>query len=131
MTTIQLGIVAYDRVHPELLEAIASGKIKGIEELITRRVALEDLVEQGLLTLLNDRDSHGMSRTYVLITILTMPLSSENSYSSVITGSRAGLVLLNMFVYYRIGTVWRKSCFAANTPFTPEAVITILARQND
>ncbi|KAF9461749.1 alcohol dehydrogenase GroES domain protein [Collybia nuda] len=51
------GTAAYDRVHPELLEALEAGKITGIEQLITRRVALEDVVEKGFLALLNDKDN--------------------------------------------------------------------------
>ncbi|KAG6872562.1 hypothetical protein C0995_008835 [Termitomyces sp. Mi166 len=52
------GIAAYDRVHPELLEAVGAGKITGIEDLITRRIALDDVVEEGFHTLLHNRDAH-------------------------------------------------------------------------
>lgn len=38
---------------------MAAGKITGIEELITRRVAIEDVVEKGFLTLLNEKDTQG------------------------------------------------------------------------
>ncbi|KAF9461748.1 alcohol dehydrogenase GroES domain protein [Collybia nuda] len=51
------GIASYDRIHPELLEALASGKITGVEQLITRKVAIEDVVEKGFLTLVNDKDT--------------------------------------------------------------------------
>lgn len=51
--------MAYDGVHSEVLEAVAAGKIPNIEKLITRKIALEDVVEQGFETLLNDRDSQG------------------------------------------------------------------------
>ncbi|KAF8064978.1 alcohol dehydrogenase GroES domain protein [Lyophyllum atratum] len=51
------GTAAYDRVHPELIEAIAAGKIPGLEELITRKIALEDVVEKGFRALLDDKDA--------------------------------------------------------------------------
>lgn len=59
LLTEGLGPAAYDRVHSELLEVIAAGKIPGLESLITRKVALEDVVESGFNTLLNDKDAHG------------------------------------------------------------------------
>lgn len=54
-----VGTVGYDRVHPELLEAVALGKIPDIDSLITSRVAIEEVVEKGFKALLNDKDSHG------------------------------------------------------------------------
>lgn len=56
--------MAYDRVHPELLEAIAAGKIAGLEGLITRKVALKDVVDKGFLALLHDKDAHGKLRLH-------------------------------------------------------------------
>lgn len=55
------GTAAYDRVHPELLEAIGAGKIAGLEDLITSKIALEDVVEKGFRALLENRDAHGSS----------------------------------------------------------------------
>ncbi|KAF5384211.1 hypothetical protein D9615_003458 [Tricholomella constricta] len=52
------GIAAYDRVHPKLLEAIAEGKITGLEDLITGKIALENVVEKGFRALLDNRDAH-------------------------------------------------------------------------
>ncbi|GLB39685.1 putative alcohol dehydrogenase GroES-like domain [Lyophyllum shimeji] len=51
------GTLAYDRVHPELLEAVAAEKIPGLEELITSKIALEDVVEKGFRALLDDKDA--------------------------------------------------------------------------
>ncbi|TFK73163.1 alcohol dehydrogenase GroES domain protein [Pluteus cervinus] len=51
------GTSAYDRIHSEVLEAVAAGKILGIEKLITRKIAIEDVVEKGFKTLLADKDS--------------------------------------------------------------------------
>ncbi|KAG5726594.1 (R,R)-butanediol dehydrogenase [Termitomyces sp. T112] len=65
------GSAAYDRVHPELLEAVAAGKIPGIEDLITRRIALEDVVEKGFKALLHNKDAH--------IKILVRPSGNEKS----------------------------------------------------
>lgn len=63
------GSAAYDRVHPELLAAVGSGKIPGIEDLITRRIALEDLVEKGFNALIHDRDAHSQSFTRLKLSI--------------------------------------------------------------
>ena len=53
------GCVAYDRDHPEMLKALAEGKFKGLEQLITRRIPLEDFVEKGVKALINEKDEHG------------------------------------------------------------------------
>ncbi|KAF4613249.1 hypothetical protein D9613_010930 [Agrocybe pediades] len=52
-----IGILGYTGIHPELIEAVASGKIKDLEELITRKIPIEDVVEKGIMALLNDKDS--------------------------------------------------------------------------
>ncbi|KAF7762447.1 hypothetical protein Agabi119p4_9040 [Agaricus bisporus var. burnettii] len=52
------GIVGYDRVHEEVLSLIASGKIKGLDELITKRISLDDVVEEGFKKLLSEKDKH-------------------------------------------------------------------------
>ncbi|RDB17389.1 (R,R)-butanediol dehydrogenase [Hypsizygus marmoreus] len=54
---ILTGTLAYDRVHEELIEALAAGKIKDVESLITSRVAIGDVVEKGFKALLNDKDA--------------------------------------------------------------------------
>ncbi|KAJ3554046.1 hypothetical protein NM688_g3309 [Phlebia brevispora] len=51
------GILGYDRVHAELLEAIAAGKFQGLEKLITRKIALDDVVEKGIKALLKEKDT--------------------------------------------------------------------------
>lgn len=53
-----IGTAAYNGIHPEMLEAVASGKIKGMEEFITRKIAIEDLVEKGIMALLHEKDKH-------------------------------------------------------------------------
>ncbi|KAG6907319.1 hypothetical protein DXG01_009438 [Tephrocybe rancida] len=52
---------SYDRVHPELLEAIGSGKIPGLEDLITSKISIDDVVEKGFHALLNNKDAQGLS----------------------------------------------------------------------
>ncbi|KZT08048.1 alcohol dehydrogenase GroES domain protein [Laetiporus sulphureus 93-53] len=47
---------ACDREHPELIQAVADGKFPGLEELITRKIVLDDLVEEGIKALINDKD---------------------------------------------------------------------------
>ncbi len=46
-------------MHAEVIEALAAGKIRGIEGLITSRVAIEDVVEKGFRVLLKDKDAQG------------------------------------------------------------------------
>nr|VWO99721.1 F-box and WD domain protein [Ganoderma boninense] len=53
------GVIAYDRVHEEMLKAVAAGKFGGLENLITRRITLEDFVEKGLKALISEKDEHG------------------------------------------------------------------------
>ncbi|KDR76847.1 hypothetical protein GALMADRAFT_225704 [Galerina marginata CBS 339.88] len=55
---ILTGTVCYNGIHPEMLAAVSSGKINGISNLITKKISLEDLVQEGLLTLLHNKDSH-------------------------------------------------------------------------
>jgi threonine dehydrogenase-like Zn-dependent dehydrogenase len=52
------GTVCYNGIHPEMLAAVASGQIKGVSDLITRKISLDDLVQDGLLALLHQKDSH-------------------------------------------------------------------------
>jgi len=48
---------ACDREHPELIQAVADGKLPGLEDLITKKIPLEDLLEEGILALARDRDT--------------------------------------------------------------------------
>ncbi|KAJ3517081.1 hypothetical protein NLJ89_g735 [Agrocybe chaxingu] len=50
------GSIVYRGDHPELLEAVAAGKLQGLEDLITRKIAIEDVVEQGFKALINEKD---------------------------------------------------------------------------
>lgn len=38
---------------------VADGKISGIEELVTSKVSLDDVVEKGIMALLKEKDSQG------------------------------------------------------------------------
>ncbi|KAL4269476.1 zinc-containing alcohol dehydrogenase family protein [Pleurotus pulmonarius] len=51
------GIICYDGEHPELLKEVAAGKFPNIEDLITRKIALKDLVEQGMEVLVKEKDT--------------------------------------------------------------------------
>lgn len=59
----KIGTAAYNGIHPEMLEAVAAGKFKGIEKLITRKIPIEDLVEKGIMALLHEKDKHGENLT--------------------------------------------------------------------
>ncbi|KAI8988990.1 alcohol dehydrogenase GroES domain protein [Trametes punicea] len=52
------SILAYDRVHAELLQAVAEGKFVGLESLITRRTTFEDVVDKGIKALIHEKDDH-------------------------------------------------------------------------
>lgn len=54
-----LGILGYDRAHGELLEAVGAGKFQGLEKLITKKIELEDVVNEGIVSLLNEKDTQG------------------------------------------------------------------------
>ena len=58
-----LGVLAFDRVHAEMLRAVAEGRfnLNGLESLITRRISLEDFVEKGIKALIHEKDKHGES----------------------------------------------------------------------
>ena len=61
--SIHPGVLAYDRVHGEMLRAVAEGSlsVNGLESLITRRINLEDFVEGGIRALIHEKDKHGES----------------------------------------------------------------------
>ncbi|RPD60647.1 alcohol dehydrogenase GroES domain protein [Lentinus tigrinus ALCF2SS1-7] len=65
------GVIAYDRDHPEMLRAVAEGKFKGLENLITRRIGLEDFVDKGIHALIHEKDQH--------VKILVHPSQNEPS----------------------------------------------------
>ncbi|TBU63555.1 GroES-like protein [Dichomitus squalens] len=55
------GVISFDRVHNDMLKAVAEGKFNGIENIITRRIGLEDFVEKGIKALVNEKDEQGES----------------------------------------------------------------------
>jgi threonine dehydrogenase-like Zn-dependent dehydrogenase len=69
------GSIAYDGIHPEVLIAVAARKIAGIEDLITSKISIDDIIEKGFQALLNDKGSQGKEsrfyRSYVLPTSIS------------------------------------------------------------
>ncbi|KAL4262762.1 zinc-containing alcohol dehydrogenase family protein [Pleurotus pulmonarius] len=47
----------YSGIHPELLDAVAAGKFHHLDELITKKILLKDVVEEGIKTLLSEKGS--------------------------------------------------------------------------
>ena len=45
--------------HPELLQAVGQGYFAGLENLITRKIGLEDLVDKGIKGLIHEKDEMG------------------------------------------------------------------------
>lgn len=56
-----LGIIGYDRVHGEVVQALAEGKFQGLEKLITRKISLQDVVEKGIKALMAEKDTQSKS----------------------------------------------------------------------
>jgi (R,R)-butanediol dehydrogenase/meso-butanediol dehydrogenase/diacetyl reductase len=50
------GTIAYVRDHPAVIKLVQEGKID-LEPFITDRISLEDLVEDGLETLIHHKDT--------------------------------------------------------------------------
>jgi hypothetical protein len=42
-----------------VLIAVAARKIAGIEDLITSKISIDDIIEKGFQALLNEKDSQG------------------------------------------------------------------------
>jgi threonine dehydrogenase-like Zn-dependent dehydrogenase len=72
--------VCYNGIHPEMLTAVASGRIQGISDVITKKISLENLVQEGLLSLLHEKDTQGKSRSVRLSLRLTI-VSSQSPCS--------------------------------------------------
>lgn len=53
--------MAYTGVHPEVLEVVASGRIQGLEDLVTKKICIDDVVEQGIMALLTEKDKQGIT----------------------------------------------------------------------
>ena len=51
MSQFAIGTAAYNGIHLEMLDAVAAGKFKGMEKLITRKMAIEDLVEKVIMAM--------------------------------------------------------------------------------
>ena len=60
-----------------MLEAVAAKKFKGIEKLITRKIAIEDLVEKGIMALLYEKDKQ--SNVFNLKTFSTTSFANNES----------------------------------------------------
>lgn len=56
-----VGIVGYDHIHEEVLKLLGEGKFPNIEKLITRKIKLDDVVEDGLKRLISEKDRQGQS----------------------------------------------------------------------
>ena len=55
------GMLGYDRVHQELMDAVAAGKFQGLSKFITKKIALEDVVKEGIFSLLKEKDTQSES----------------------------------------------------------------------
>lgn len=62
------GVIAYRNIFPEVIKLIDSGKIKA-EELVTKKIKLDEIVKEGFDALLNDP-----SEVKILIDIAGVPV---------------------------------------------------------
>lgn len=68
------GIIGYDRVHGEVVQALGEGKFQGLEKLITRKISLKDVVEKGIKALMAEKDTQSKSSMVVVYSSLTLSL---------------------------------------------------------
>ena len=55
-------MLGYDRIHGELMDAVGAGKFPGLEKLITKKIDLADVVDEGIMSLVHDKDTQSQSR---------------------------------------------------------------------
>jgi hypothetical protein len=53
--------MGYGGEYPTALRALATGRISGIEDLVTKKIQLQDVVQEGLLPLLVKEETEGKS----------------------------------------------------------------------
>jgi len=74
---------SFDRVHSELFEAVAEGRITGIEDLITSKISIQDIIEQGFKKLLNEKDKEVKNPSpSQLSRVLSRKVPGQNSNAS-------------------------------------------------
>jgi len=57
--TTMIGIIGYDHIHEEVLQLLEEGKFANIEGLITKKIKIDNVVEEGLKCLINEKDQQG------------------------------------------------------------------------
>lgn len=53
-----VGSLAYANEYPAVIKAIADGRVRGVERMVTRRVDLADVVADGFESLVRDKGDH-------------------------------------------------------------------------
>lgn len=53
------GTICYENDHPDVIAAVASGKISGLDDFVSRRISLDDVVEKGFEALIKEKASLG------------------------------------------------------------------------
>ncbi|KIY43444.1 NAD(P)-binding protein [Fistulina hepatica ATCC 64428] len=69
------GSMAYDRVHKDVIKLMESGKLSNVEDFITSRIALDNVVEEGFEKLVAERDAQGSLVSTVSLNVPTDGLS--------------------------------------------------------
>ena len=57
--TAMIGTVGSNYIHEEVLQLLEEGKFGNIEGLITKKIKIDNVVEEGLKCLINERDKQG------------------------------------------------------------------------
>ncbi len=55
---IRSALIFSDDEFKETMQLLADGKMVGYEKLVTGRISVEDIVEQGFKELINNKDEH-------------------------------------------------------------------------
>jgi len=63
--TAIIGTVGSNHIHEEVLQLLEEGKFGNIEGLITKKIKIDNVVEEGLKCLINEKDKQGQKFLYL------------------------------------------------------------------
>ncbi|KAJ3500692.1 hypothetical protein NMY22_g19177 [Coprinellus aureogranulatus] len=58
------GVMGYGAEYPVVLQALATGQVAGLEDLVTKKVRLEKVVQEGLVSLASKKENDGEPPDY-------------------------------------------------------------------
>jgi len=72
--TTMIGAVGYDHIHEEVLQLLEEGKFGNIEGLITKKIKLDSVVEEGFECLINEKDKQGQKLLHLFCSLYSRRL---------------------------------------------------------